>query len=139
MLIPYITAGFFLVYSIFITVKYQQGQKKACLREKESSRERQKEDLIFRNVNAYLLLIGKDFVVQKTNSSTLRPYSSGWNMPIFPGPPAGSSSVCTKSTPIPANNRILRYEKGLSVTENGGPRCFSRQTAVHFVCVSPQR
>ena len=41
--------------------------------------------------------------------------------------------------PIPANNRILRYEKGLSVTENGGPRRFSRQTAVHFVCVSPQR
>ena len=52
---------------------------------------------------------------------------------------ADSSSVCTRSTPIPANNRILRYEKGLSVTENGGPRRFSRQTAVHFVCVSRQR
>lgn len=71
MLIPYITAGLFLVYSIFITVKYQQGQKKACRREKENSRERQKEDLIFRNVNAYLLLIGKDFVVQKTNYYSL--------------------------------------------------------------------
>lgn len=44
-----------------------------------------------------------------------------------------------KVNAIPANNRILRYEKGLSVTENGGPRRFSRQTAVHFVCVSPQR
>lgn len=71
MLIPYITAGFFLVYGIFITVKYQQGQKKACRRERENSRERQKEDLIFRNVNAYLLLIGKDFVVQKTNYYSL--------------------------------------------------------------------
>ena len=71
MLIPYITAGLFLVYSIFITVKYQQGQKKACRREKENSRERQKEDLIFRNVNTYLLLIGKDFVVQKTNYYSL--------------------------------------------------------------------
>ena len=71
MLIPYITAGFFLVYGIFITVKYQQGQKKVCRRERENSRERQKEDLIFRNVNAYLLLIGKDFVVQKTNYYSL--------------------------------------------------------------------
>ena len=63
----------------------------------------------------------------------LAPVLIGWNMPIFPGPPAGSSSVCTRSTPIPANNRILKYEKGLSVTKNGGLRSFSWQIAsLHF-------
>lgn len=44
-----------------------------------------------------------------------------------------------KVNAIPANNRILRYEKGLSSRKTAARAAFLRQTAVHFVCVSPQR
>lgn len=67
MVLPFSLIGILLAYSVFISVRYCREKKEAATKTQKIQKEAQEADVILQNVNAYFILIDRDFVVLRTN------------------------------------------------------------------------
>lgn len=67
MVLPFSLIGILLAYSVFISIRYNREKKEAATNTQKIQEEAQEADVILQNVNAYFILIDRDFVVLRTN------------------------------------------------------------------------